>query len=115
MNLVIWHNPRCSTSRKTMTLLRERGLQPEVVEYLKTPPTAEQLRTAVAQLGKPASAMVRRREPAFKEAGLDRGSPAEADYIAAMVRYPVLIERPIVFHGNKAALGRPPEAVLAIL
>jgi len=116
MTVVMWHNPRCSTSRKTLQLLRDRGVEPELMQYLKTPPDAAELKRVLKLMGKPASALIRRKEKAtIKEAGLDSGSPSEADYITAMQRFPVLIERPLVIKGNKAALGRPPEAVLAIL
>ncbi len=116
MSIIIWHNPRCSTSRKTLAILRDRGIEPEIRDYLKVPPSAAELKAVVTKLGKPAAALIRRKEKAaLKEAGLDAGSPTEADYIAAMVRFPVLIERPVVICNGKAALGRPPEAVLAIL
>lgn len=116
MSIVIWHNPRCSTSRKVLKLLRDHGIEPEIRDYLKAPPNAAELKAVLAKLDKPAAALIRRKEKAaLKEAGLDGGSPSEADSIAAMVRFPVLIERPVVIHDGKAALGRPPEAVLAIL
>jgi len=116
MSIVIWHNPRCSTSRKVLQLLRDNGVEPQIRDYQKSPPSAAELKAVLARLGKPAAGLIRRKERAtLKEAGLEGGSPAEADYIAAMVRFPVLIERPVVIKGDKAAAGRPPEAVLAIL
>jgi len=113
MNVTIYHNPRCNTSRKTLALLREKGVEPEIVEYLKTPYTASQLRHLLDQLKLPASALVRRKEAAT--AGIDPNSLPEEELIAAMAKNPILVERPIVVSGGKAALGRPPEAVLSVL
>jgi arsenate reductase (glutaredoxin) len=109
----IWHNPRCSTSRKTLALLTKRGIAPEIRLYLQDPPTEAELRAALKALGQPALALVRQKEPAFAEAGLTKTSGEDA-LIAAMAAHPILIERPIVFHNGRAALGRPPEAVLAL-
>jgi arsenate reductase (glutaredoxin) len=113
MSVTIYHNPRCNTSRKTLALLRGKGIEPEIVEYLKTPYTAAQLKHLLVQLKIPASALVRKKEAAA--AGIDRQNLPEAELIAAMVENPILVERPIVISGGKAALGRPPEAVLAVL
>jgi arsenate reductase (glutaredoxin) len=113
MPLTMYHNPRCNTSRRTLALLREKGVEPEIVEYLKTPYTAAQLRQLLGQLKIPASALVRRKEAAA--AGIDPKSLSEAALIEAMVTNPIIVERPIVVSGDKAALGRPPEAVLAML
>lgn len=110
MNVVIYHNPRCSKSRQTLELLRERGLQPEVVEYLKNPPDAATLDDILAHLGLEPRALMRKGEAVYRELSLDR-----AALIAAMVANPTLIERPIVLANGKAAVGRPPEQVLAIL
>lgn len=113
MTVRIYHNPRCSTSRKTLALLRDKGVEPEIVEYLKTPYTAAQLRQLLAQLGIPASALVRKKEAAA--AGIDPASLSEDALIRAMAEHPIVVERPIVVSGGKAALGRPPEKVLEIL
>ena len=113
MSVTIYHNPRCNTSRRTLALLREKGVGPEIVEYLKTPYTAAQLRHLLSQLKMPAAALVRKKEAAA--AGIDPHSSPEEELIAAMVENPILVERPIVVSGGKAALGRPPEAVLAVL
>ena len=110
----IYHNPRCSKSRQTLALLQENGVEPEVVEYLKSSPTETEIRDVLAKLGLGAIDIVRKGEKVFKELGLTRESGDDA-LIAAMVANPILIERPIVVKGDKAALGRPPEAVLAIL
>lgn len=113
--VTIYHNPRCSKSRQTLALLRERGIEPEIVEYLKTPPDAGTLRTLLARLGLDARGLMRRREKAYRENGLDDPELDEDALIAAMTANPVLIERPIVVAGDRAALGRPPENALAIL
>ena len=113
MPIRIYHNPRCNTSRKTLALLREKGVEPEIVEYLKTPPSAAELKTILGQLRMPANALLRKKEAAA--AGIDPAALSEDALIAAMVRNPIVIERPIVVSGQKAALGRPPERVLAVL
>jgi arsenate reductase len=113
MAVRIYHNPRCNTSRTTLALLRQKGIEPEIVEYLKTPYTAAQLKTLLGQLGIPAKALVRKKEAAA--AGVDPAKLSEDQLIAAMARHPIIVERPIVVSGNKAALGRPPEKVLGVL
>ena len=113
MPVRIYHNPRCNTSRKTLALLREKGVEPEIVEYLKTPYTAAQLKTLLGQLKMPARALVRKKEAAA--AGIDPATLSEEALIAAMVQNPIIVERPIVVSGIKAALGRPPEQVLTLL
>lgn len=110
----IYHNPRCSKSRATLALLQERGVEPRVVEYLKTPPTAVELRALVAKLGIEPEALVRKGEDVFKAKYAGK-SLAKDQWIAAMARDPVLIERPIVVSGKRAVIGRPPENVLALL
>ena len=111
--IVIYHNPRCGKSRDTLALLRERGIEPRVVEYLTHPPSVAELTAILKALGKSARDIVRRKEAA--DIGLDWQSLSETDLVAAMVESPLVIERPIVVNGAKAALGRPPESVLAIL
>jgi arsenate reductase len=113
MAVTIYHNPRCNTSRRTLALLREKGVEPTIVEYLKTPYTAAQLRTLLRQLKMPAKRLVRKREAAA--AGIDPEALPEDALIAAMVAHPIIVERPIVVSAGKAALGRPPEAVLSVL
>lgn len=112
MAIKIYHNPRCSKSRETLALLEGKGLAPQVIEYLVTPPSAAELKVILKALGLKAAQIVRKREAA--EAGLDLALPEER-LIAAMAKSPILIERPIVVAGSKAALGRPPENVLKIL
>jgi arsenate reductase len=115
MTVTIYHNPRCSKSRATLALLEARGLKPKIVEYLKTPPSAAELKAILRKLGLGPHDLLRRCEPCLAELGLDVGTLDDAALIAAMVANPILIERPIVVAGDKAAIGRPPETVLAIL
>jgi len=112
--ITIWHNPRCSKSRQTLDLLIKQGIDPVERRYLDDAPAEDELRAAQTALGLPAIAMMRTGEAAFKEMGLSK-TDDEATLIAAMAEQPKLIERPIVFAGDRAAIDRPPEAVLAIL
>ncbi len=111
--LTIWHNPRCTKSRQTLALLQERGLQPAVRLYLVDAPSEAEIVAVRNALGVTADAMMRKGEKLFRELGL--GTAVEADLIAAMVAHPILIERPIVMLDGRAAIGRPPEAVLELL
>jgi arsenate reductase len=113
MPVTMYHNPRCNTSRRTLALLREQGVEPTIIEYLKTPYTAAQLKKILSQLKMPAKGLVRKKEAAA--AGIDPETLSEDALIEAMVRSPIIVERPIVVSGAKAALGRPPEAVLSVL
>ncbi|WP_404381311.1 arsenate reductase (glutaredoxin) [Caenispirillum salinarum] len=114
MDVTIYHNPRCSKSRQTLALLQENGVEPKVVAYLETPPSAADLRTILDLLGIPARDLLRKKEA--KEAGLDDPALTEAEIIAGMVTHPKVIERPIVVVDDaKAALGRPPESVLPLI
>lgn len=110
----IYHNPRCSKSRNTLSLLNENGVEPEIVLYLENPPSAGDIKKLLKKLGIAAEALVRRGEDEYKQAGLSKAS-TEAEIVAAMAHYPKLIERPIVIKGNSAVLGRPPENVLGLL
>jgi arsenate reductase len=114
MSLTIWHNPRCSKSRQTLALLTDNGHTPEIVKYLDTGPNADQIRTVLAALNLPAPKLMRTGEKLFKELGLTK-TDSDETLIAAMVANPILIERPVVINGTRAAIGRPPEAVLDIL
>lgn len=110
--VVIYHNPRCTKSRETLKLLRDRGIDPEIVEYLQAPPDAATLRDLLQKLGKPPADLIRKKE--HQALGL----PATDDpheLIERMAAHPEIIERPIVIAGGKARLGRPPELVLEIL
>ncbi len=113
MGVTIYHNPRCNTSRRMLALLEERGIKPRVVEYLKTPPDAAELRRLLKLLGMSPRQLLRKKEAA--EAGLDKPGLSDEQLVAGMVKHPIVIERPIVVSGDRAALGRPPEAVLEIL
>jgi arsenate reductase len=115
MSVTIYHNPRCSKSRETLSLLRDRGVEPEIVEYLKDPPSEEVLSDLLTRLGLEPRALMRRKEAEYAELGLDDPTLSREALIAAMVAHPKLIERPIVVKEGKAALGRPPQAVLEIL
>jgi arsenate reductase len=110
----IYHNPRCSKSRTTLALLESRGITPQIVLYLETPPDRKQIKSLLASLGMRAGELVRRGEDEYKACGLHRDSDEEA-IIDAMARHPRLIERPIVVRGKKAVLGRPPENVLELI
>ncbi|MEZ5505427.1 MAG: arsenate reductase (glutaredoxin) [Gammaproteobacteria bacterium] len=111
----IYHNPRCSKSRETLQLLESRGIKPDVVLYLETPPDAQTLKTLLKKLGLKPRELMRQKEAEYKEMGLQDPSLSDEQLIDAMVKCPKLIERPIVVQGKKAALGRPPENVLEIL
>ena len=111
----IYHNPRCSKSRQTLSLLKERGIEPEIVEYLKDPPSADELKDVLKKLGLSALDVMRTGEAVYKELGLKDSDLSEDALISAMVKNPILIERPVVICGNRAAIGRPPEKVLDIL
>lgn len=115
MAVTIYHNPRCSKSRQALGLLREKGIEPDVVEYLKAPPDAQTLAKLLDMLGIEPRALMRRKEKEYKDLGLDDPDLSREELIAAMVDHPKLIERPIVVKGKQAALGRPPEDVLKIL
>ena len=108
-----YHNPRCSKSRQTLALLDERGIEPDIIEYLVTPPSIEELANILAMLGLGPRDLLRKKDA--KEAGLDDPGLDDAALIKAMVANPIVIERPIVINNGKAALGRPPESIAEIL
>jgi len=115
MTVTLYHNPRCSKSRQTLQLLRDRGVDPVVVDYLKTPPDAATLKAILGRLGLAPRDLMRRKEEPYRALGLDDPAMDDDALVAAMVANPILIERPILLAGDRAALGRPPEAVLDIL
>ena len=111
----IFHNPRCSKSRQTKEILENQGVDTNIVEYLKTPPTSAELEKILDMLGLEPRELMRKNESVYKENNLGDDSLTREQLIQAMVDNPILIERPIVIKGNKAAIGRPPEKVLEIL
>lgn len=115
MSVRFYHNPRCSKSREALALLRRQGVEPEVVEYLRTPPTASDLDRILKLLGIGPRALLRTTEPEYRAAGLDDPGLSRRQLIRAMVEHPKLIERPILVTGRKAVIGRPAEKVLEIL
>jgi arsenate reductase (glutaredoxin) len=115
MSVTIYHNQKCSKSRQTLELLRSRGVALVIIEYLKDPPDRTTLKKLLRMLGLKPRELMRRQEKVYKEAGLDRDDLSEDALISAMIRHPILIERPIVVTKGKAVIGRPPENVLEIL
>ena len=115
MQVTIYHNPRCSKSRQALELLKKRGIEPEIVEYLKTFPDRETLARLLKLLHIKPRELLRKNEPEYKQAGLDDPTLSDEDLISALIRDPILLERPIVVSGAKAVVGRPPERVLEIL
>ena len=112
--MIIWHNNRCRKSRETLAILVDKSADFEVVNYLDTPPSKSDLKETLTKLGMKAEQIIRKGEPEFKEncKGKDL---SEDEWLDAMIKYPKLIERPIVIKGNKAVIGRPPEKVMEIL
>lgn len=113
-SVVLYHNPRCSKSRAALEVLHARGVEPRIIEYLKTPPSTGELRAIVAKLGIKPGELVRTGEEVFAENYKGRNL-SDAEWIAALAEYPILIERPIAVCGDKAVIGRPPERVLEVL
>ncbi|MDH3655152.1 MAG: arsenate reductase (glutaredoxin) [Myxococcales bacterium] len=112
--VTIWHNPRCSKSRQTLQLLIDHGVEPDVIEYLKSPPSAAELDSVLDKLGFEPRELMRTKEAVYTELSLNNEALTHDDLIAAMIEHPTLIERPVVIVNNRAALGRPPENVLAL-
>lgn len=115
-NITLYHNPRCSKSRETLTLLEQHGVEPEVILYLETPPSVTELKTLLQQLGfSSARELMRKKEDIYQELKLSDETLSEEQLLTAMAANPKLIERPIVVKGNLARIGRPPEQVLEII
>ena len=110
----IYHNPRCSKSRQTLNLIKEKGVEVEIIEYLKVIPSEKELSSIIKFLGIKPEKLLRKGEVDYKE-NFKGKILSDEEWISAMVQYPKLIERPIVVSGNKAILGRPPENVLDLL
>ncbi|WP_019673239.1 arsenate reductase (glutaredoxin) [Psychrobacter lutiphocae] len=115
MSVIVWHNPKCSTSRNAVALLKASGEQPEIVEYLKQPPTATQLAQLLSKMGLTARDLIRSKETVYSELGLDDLNLTEDELIGAMVTHPVLINRPIVITDKGAVLCRPLEQIFSVL
>ncbi len=115
MAVTIYHNPRCTKSRQTLQILQDHGHDPDIVEYLKTPPGADRIKEILDMLGMSPRDLMRKKEAAYSEQKLDAPGLDDDALIEAMVRTPILIERPIVIKGGAAVIGRPPENVLVIL
>ncbi|MGK2922026.1 MAG: arsenate reductase (glutaredoxin) [Methyloceanibacter sp.] len=115
MTVTIYHNPRCSKSRQTLALIEDKGVAPKIVDYLKAPPSVAELKRILKKLGLTARDIVRTGEARYAELGLKDKDIKDDELLALMVENPILIERPIVVSGERAAIGRPPEAVLKIL
>jgi arsenate reductase len=115
MTVSIYHNPRCSKSRQTLALLRERDIEPEIIEYLQTPPDTATLQRLLQLLDLNARAIIRAKEAPYSELGLGDKKLSDQALLEAIVANPILLERPIVVSGDLAAIGRPPENVLGIL
>ena len=112
---VIYHNPRCSKSRETLQIIEDNQVDTEIIEYLETPPDADELRRIIDLLGVSARDIMRSTESVYKEADLDDESLSDDELIDAICEYPELLQRPIVISGNRAVIGRPPSRVLEII
>ena len=115
MSVKIFHNPRCSKSRQTLKLLKDKGIDPEIIEYLKTPPSKAELESILQKLGIQPRDLMRKKEAEYKSTGMNNPDLDDDALVEGMLKTPKLIERPIVLANDKAAVGRPPEDVLLIL
>ena len=115
MSVKIYHNPRCSKSRQTLQLLKDNAVEPNIVEYLKTPPSKKELKEILKMLNLEPRDLMRKKEKEYKEAGMDNTNLSREELIQGMIDHPKLIERPIVIKDGKAIIGRPPELVLDII
>lgn len=115
MTVTIWHNPRCSKSRQTLELIRSKGVEPTIREYLKQPPSKAEIEKLIEMVGGDVKELIRDGEPEFKSIGKKKAELTKADVTKAIAAHPVLLQRPIVASGKRAAIGRPPEAVLPLL
>jgi arsenate reductase (glutaredoxin) len=115
MKLTIWHNPRCGKSRQTLELLRSKGVEPAIREYLKDPPSKAEVEKLIDLVGGDPSDLIRDGEPEFKALKKKKADLGKADIAKAIAAHPILLQRPVVVAGSRAAIGRPPEAVLPLL
>ncbi len=114
-SVTLYHNPRCSKSRRTLALFQDKGVQPELVHYLETPPDAARLSALLELLGLQPRELMRRQEAPYRTLDLDNPRRSREELIDAMIRHPILIERPIAVGNGRAAIGRPPENALSVL
>jgi arsenate reductase len=115
MKVTIWHNPKCATSRKVLDLIRKKGIEPRIVEYVKTPPGAAEIKAVLKEAGLKARELLRRRGTPYDELGLGDPRRSDAQLVAAMAKHPILIERPVVRTDKGTRLCRPPERLKDIL
>ena len=115
MTVTIWHNPRCSKSRQTLELLHEKGIEPAVREYLKQPPSKAEVEKLIGLVGGDAGELIRDGEPEFRKLGKKKADLSKSEIASAIAEHPILLQRPVLVSGSRAAIGRPPEAVLALL
>jgi arsenate reductase len=115
MTITIWHNPRCSKSRETLELLKKKGVEPTVREYLRQPPSKAEVEKLLDMVGGEPTALIRDGEAEFKALKKKKAELSRADIATAIATHPILLQRPIVVAGKRAAIGRPPEAVLPLL
>ena len=115
MTVTIWHNPKCATSRKVLEMIRRRGVDPQIIDYVKTPPSAAEIKAALKEMGIPPRELLRSRGTPYEELGLDDPKLTDAALIAAMAKHPILIERPVVRSRKGTRLCRPAERVQEIL
>jgi arsenate reductase len=115
MTVTLWHNPRCSKSRQTLELLNKKGVEPAIREYLKQPPSKAEVETLIDMVGGNPGELIRDGEAEFKALGKKKAEMNKADIARAIAAHPILLQRPIVVSGKKAAIGRPPDAVLPLL
>ena len=114
MELTVFHNPRCRKSRETLQIITGNGIEPNIIEYLKNPPTMEELKSVIQKLGINPESLIRKGEKVFKE-NYKGKQFNDQEWLEILVKHPVLIERPIVIKGNDAVIGRPPENVKTFL
>ena len=115
MTITIWHNPRCSKSRETLELIRKKGIEPTIRDYLKQPPSKAEIDRLIDLVGGDPHTLIRDGEPEFKALGKKKADLGKAEVAKAIAAHPILLQRPIVVAGARAAIGRPPEAVLPLL
>ncbi len=115
MTITIWHNPRCTKSRETLALLEKKGVTPVIREYLKQPPSKAEVEKLIDMVGGEPGELIRDGEAEFKALKRKKAEMSKADIVKAIAAHPILLQRPIVVAGKKAAIGRPPEAVLPLL